>query len=203
MAEAGSGSSGSSFAESGFFTNLMGGAASTGAAETDSKVCACVVAALFCFRPVSSAVLKLRSLQVGEGGGGGLGSWLFGGGKPTGESKEQKPKSINLLPEVPSQTPNRKLTSREKRDCEVIERLIKSYFLIVRKNIQDTVPKAIMHFLVNFVKDQLQSELVSQLYKAEMLDAVLGESEQVALRRKEASDMLEALQRAAQVYTTS
>lgn len=31
----------------------------------------------------------------------------------------------------------RKLSSREQRDCEVIERLIKSYFLIVRKNIQD------------------------------------------------------------------
>lgn len=32
---------------------------------------------------------------------------------------------------------SRKLTAREQRDCEVIERLIKSYFLIVRKNIQD------------------------------------------------------------------
>lgn len=35
---------------------------------------------------------------------------------------------------------------------DIAERLIKSYFLIVRKSIQDTVPKAIMHFLVNFVK---------------------------------------------------
>lgn len=32
---------------------------------------------------------------------------------------------------------SRKLSAREQRDCEVIERLIKSYFLIVRKNIQD------------------------------------------------------------------
>lgn len=36
------------------------------------------------------------------------------------------------------------------------ERLIKSYFMIVRKNIQDSTPKAIMHFLVNHVKDHLQ-----------------------------------------------
>ena len=52
----------------------------------------------------------------------------------------------------------------------VSERLIQSYFLIVQKNIQDNVPKAIMHFLVNNAKDNLQSELVSQLYKKEEID---------------------------------
>ena len=36
--------------------------------------------------------------------------------------------------------------------CQVIERLIKSYFYIVRKSIQDSVPKSVMHFLVNYVK---------------------------------------------------
>ena len=42
--------------------------------------------------------------------------------------------------------------------------------MIVKKNIQDTVPKAIMHFLVNYVKDNLQSELVTHLYKAEEIE---------------------------------
>uniref|UniRef100_A0A3P9GYF9 Dynamin-1-like protein n=1 Tax=Oryzias latipes TaxID=8090 RepID=A0A3P9GYF9_ORYLA len=93
----------------------------------------------------------------------------------------------------------RKLSSREQRDCEVIERLIKSYFLIVRKNIQDSVPKAVMHFLVNHVKDSLQSELVGQLYKSGLLTDLLTESEDMAQRRKEAADMLQALQRASQV----
>lgn len=32
---------------------------------------------------------------------------------------------------------SRKLSAREQRDCEVIQRLIKCYFLIVRKSIQD------------------------------------------------------------------
>lgn len=63
--------------------------------------------------------------------------------------------------------------------------------MIVRKTIQDAVPKAIMHFLVNHVKDNLQSELVSQLYKHEMLEGLLSESEQIALRRKEAAEMLD------------
>lgn len=68
--------------------------------------------------------------------------------------------------------------------------MIRSYFLIVRKNIQDTVPKAIMHFLVNYVKDNLQSELVSHLYKQEQIDKLLDESEHIATRRREAAEML-------------
>ena len=123
----------------------------------------------------------------------------------------QKP--VNLLPEVPemSSSSGRKLSDREKRDCEVIgnvfswnhfwgfssilylisERLIKSYFYIVRKSIQDSVPKAIMHFLVNFVKNNLQSELVSSLYKQEEISSLLSESEHIGQRRKEAAEMLQ------------
>ncbi|XP_066489427.1 dynamin-1-like protein isoform X4 [Tiliqua scincoides] len=109
----------------------------------------------------------------------------------------QKGHAVNLL-DVPVPVA-RKLSAREQRDCEVIERLIKSYFLIVRKNIQDSVPKAVMHFLVNHVKDTLQSELVGQLYKTLLLDDLLTESEDMAQRRKEAADMLQALQRASHI----
>ncbi|PNF28899.1 Dynamin-1-like protein [Cryptotermes secundus] len=110
----------------------------------------------------------------------------------------QKP--VNLLPEVPMQT-SRKLSDREQRDCDVIERLIKSYFYIVRKSIQDSVPKAVMHFLVNFVKDNLQSELVTHLYKSDQVEELLNESEHVAHRRKEAADMLKALQQAGHIIS--
>ncbi|XP_018540073.1 dynamin-1-like protein isoform X3 [Lates calcarifer] len=109
----------------------------------------------------------------------------------------QKGHAVNLL-DVPVPV-SRKLSAREQRDCEVIERLIKSYFLIVRKNIQDSVPKAVMHFLVNHVKDCLQSELVGKLYKTALLDDLLTESEDMAQRRNEAADMLKALQKASQV----
>ncbi|KAL4612740.1 dynamin-1-like protein-like [Arapaima gigas] len=109
----------------------------------------------------------------------------------------QKGHAVNLL-DVPVPVA-RKLSAREQRDCEVIERLIKSYFLIVRKNIQDSVPKAVMHFLVNHVKDNLQSELVGQLYKSALLNELLTESEDMAQRRSEAADMLKALQKASQV----
>ena len=101
------------------------------------------------------------------------------------------------------------------------ERLIKSYFYIVRKSIQDSVPKAIMHFLVSYVKNNLQSELgmytcnftefllfinivifrlinfiyflVSSLYKQEEISSLLSESEHIGQRRKEAAEMLQVI----------
>ncbi|CAG9839140.1 unnamed protein product [Diabrotica balteata] len=111
-------------------------------------------------------------------------------------------KPVNLLPQVPVNSSSfRKLSEHEEHDCEIIERLIKSYFYIVRKSIQDTVPKAVMHFLVNFVKDNLQSELVTHLYKADNADQLLDESEHIAQRRREAGDMLKALQRASHIIS--
>jgi len=47
-----------------------------------------------------------------------------------------------------------------------------------------------MHFLVNYVKDNLQSELVTHLYKSEKAETLLNESDHIAVRRKEAADML-------------
>ncbi|XP_072291968.1 dynamin-1-like protein isoform X2 [Eucyclogobius newberryi] len=137
-----------------------------------------------------------------QNGDGGSGSWRGMLKREEGTSgpllaSSQKGHAINLL-DVPVPV-SRKLSAREQRDCEVIERLIKSYFLIVRKNIQDSVPKAVMHFLVNHVKDCLQSELVGQLYKAALLNDLLTESEDMAQRRSEAADMLKALQKASQV----
>ncbi|CAB3362921.1 Hypothetical predicted protein [Cloeon dipterum] len=110
-------------------------------------------------------------------------------------------KAVNLLPEVPSQTSSRKLSDREQRDCDVIEHLIKSYFYIVRKSIQDSVPKAVMFFLVNFVKDNLQSELVAHLYKSDHAENLLNESAHIARQRREAADMLKALQKASLILS--
>ncbi|XP_030650128.1 dynamin-1-like protein isoform X6 [Chanos chanos] len=163
-------------------------------------------------RDLPSAVPRDKVVAGGAQGDqdGGTGNWrgmLKKGedGLPEDKAKlqstlpasPQKGHAVNLL-DVPVPVA-RKLSAREQRDCEVIERLIKSYFLIVRKNIQDSVPKAVMHFLVNYVKDSLQSELVGQLYKPALLDDLLTESEDMAQRRNEAADMLKALQKASQV----
>ena len=66
---------------------------------------------------------------------------------------------------------------------------------------QDSVPKAIMHFLVNFIKDNLQSELVGQLYKQTEIETLVKESSHIAQRRKEAAEMLTALQKASHIIS--
>jgi dynamin 1-like protein len=53
------------------------------------------------------------------------------------------------------------------------------------------MPKAVMHFLVNFVKDNVQLELFTHLYKSKKAEELLNESDQHSVRRKEASDMLQ------------
>ncbi|XP_071780539.1 dynamin-1-like protein isoform X1 [Centroberyx gerrardi] len=153
-------------------------------------------------RELPTAVPRDKAPAAGsQGEQDGTGNWrgmLKKGEEAPGSGPGSPLKgAVNLL-DVPVPVA-RKLSSREQRDCEVIERLIKSYFLIVRKNIQDSVPKAVMHFLVNHVKDSLQSELVGQLYKSGLLNDLLTESEDMAQRRKESADMLQALQKASQV----
>ena len=76
------------------------------------------------------------------------------------------------------------------------ELLIHSYYNIVKREIIDMVPKAISLTLVNFAKESIQKELLQELYKPEVLDDLLKESEYVVNRRKEVVQMLSALNKA-------
>lgn len=58
------------------------------------------------------------------------------------------------------------------------------------------VPKAISFTLVNHAKDNIQKELLQELYKPEVLDDLLKESDYVVSRRKEVVQMLSALNKA-------
>ncbi|CAD6194648.1 unnamed protein product [Caenorhabditis auriculariae] len=148
----------------------------------------------------ANSVDNTQTLKNGNGGasvGGIFG--IFGAAKSPPE--ESPKKAANFLPEVPETNIGRKLTPREQRDCAIIERLIRNYFLIVRKNIQDSVPKAVMALLVNYVRDNLQSELVRQLYKPELLDDLLAETEDMAQRRRETLETMKALNQASLIIS--
>uniref|UniRef100_A0A8C7GKI1 Si:dkey-32e23.4 n=1 Tax=Oncorhynchus kisutch TaxID=8019 RepID=A0A8C7GKI1_ONCKI len=99
-----------------------------------------------------------------------------------GFSSPVKGQAINLLDTV---------SIPGSRETEVIQRFINCYFLIVRKSIQDrSETRTVMHFLVNFVKYHLQSELVGQLYKHNLLQELLIESQDTAQQRTEVAGAL-------------
>jgi replication fork clamp-binding protein CrfC len=63
----------------------------------------------------------------------------------------------------------------------------------------DMVPKAIMLNLVNHSKEELQRELLTELYKHDVLDDLLQESDFTRQRRKDCKKMIEALQKADEI----
>lgn len=78
----------------------------------------------------------------------------------------------------------------------VTKMLLRSYYDIVRKNIQDKVPKAIMHFLVNRAKRELYNFFIKNLYREDLFAEMLEEREDIASRRKQCNELLLALQQA-------
>lgn len=94
-------------------------------------------------------------------------------------------------------------TEREQMETEVIKALIDSYYNIVRKTIQDHVPKSIMCFLVNHVKAHLQAELVRHLYKPELMDTLLKEADDIAEKRASCQELLSILHRALEILNTA
>lgn len=95
--------------------------------------------------------------------------------------------------------PQAALSERETMETEVIKLLIHSYFNIVKREMIDMVPKAISLTLVMHSKDNLQRELLQELYKPEVLDDLLKESEYVVSRRKECVQMVQALNKAEEI----
>eukprot|EP01091_Cochliopodium_minus_P009360 TRINITY_DN2293_c1_g2_i1.p1 TRINITY_DN2293_c1_g2~~TRINITY_DN2293_c1_g2_i1.p1 ORF type:complete len:728 (-),score=255.63 TRINITY_DN2293_c1_g2_i1:60-2198(-) len=87
-------------------------------------------------------------------------------------------------------------SNKEQFETELIKDLLGSYFNIVRKNIMDTVPKTIMHFLVNESKRAIQHELVSELYKEDLFSELLKESDTISIRREACQKTLEVLRKA-------
>lgn len=71
------------------------------------------------------------------------------------------------------------------------ELLIQSYYNIVKRTMIDMIPKAIMLNLVAHSKEELQRELLTELYKADVLDELLQESDYTQQRRKECKKMIE------------
>lgn len=89
-------------------------------------------------------------------------------------------------------------SEQEATEISATKLLLSSYFDIVRKIIEDSVPKAIMHFLVNHTKRELHNVLIQKLYRENLFEEMLQEPGEVAIKRKHARETLRVLQQAFQ-----
>jgi len=90
-------------------------------------------------------------------------------------------------------------TQRERVEVAIIKMLLDNYLGIVKKNVVDSVPKTVMHFMVNSLKDVIQSECVARLYKEESFGGLLEEAHDVQSQRHRCSARLQALNRVIEV----
>lgn len=93
------------------------------------------------------------------------------------------------------------LSEREQLECELIRRLIVSYFGIVREIIQDQVPKAIMCLLVNYIKNHIQNRLVVKLYNEDYFDELLQEDETIQMERDKCVNLLKTYREASRIIS--
>ena len=85
-------------------------------------------------------------------------------------------------------------TDREFMEINIIRNLIVSYFNVVKKNICDLVPKAIMCFLVNKSKDISEQKMIEILYKSKVdIKNLLKEDPIITEKRKEIKEQLSFL----------
>ncbi|KAJ2779528.1 vacuolar protein sorting-associated protein 1 [Coemansia javaensis] len=119
---------------------------------------------------------------------GFFGSFWQGGGKKKRQATMEPPPAVLKASGT--------LSEREQQETEVIKLLIQSYYNIVKRTAIDMVPKSIMLKLVAHAKENLQRELLKELYNPEALEDLLKESEATVARRAECRKMIDALKRA-------
>ena len=83
-----------------------------------------------------------------------------------------------------------------------LELLIQSYFNIVKQTAVDMIPKCTMLNLVVYAREEMQRGLLGELYKEDLLQELLQESQETVNRRRECRKMIEALQKADEIVST-
>ncbi|RMY56876.1 hypothetical protein D0864_13587 [Hortaea werneckii] len=147
--------------------------------------------------PASAAPPRSASPSIDGGNGGGGESGGFFGSFFASKNKK-KMAAMDAPP--PTLKASGTLSEKETQEVEVIKLLITSYYNIVRRTMIDMVPKAIMLNLVEHTKDEMQRELLEQMYRQTELDDLLKESDYTVRRRKECQQMVESLGRASEIW---
>lgn len=93
-------------------------------------------------------------------------------------------------------SPSEEVSEDEQQELQILRVLLESYFNLVRKRLQDMVPKAIITFLVTKSKEKLQSVLVSELYRPDTATKLLTEDSDTAQRRTDLQGIASMLEEA-------
>ncbi|TKA83600.1 hypothetical protein B0A55_00404 [Friedmanniomyces simplex] len=142
--------------------------------------------------PPRSHSPSLDMQNGGQDGSGFFGSFFASKNKKKMAAMEAPPATLKA---------SGTLSEKESQEVEVIKLLITSYYNIVRRTMVDMVPKAIMLTLVEHTKEEMQRELLQEMYRQTELDDLLKESEYTLRRRKECQQMVESLGRAAEIVS--
>ncbi|ONI32972.1 hypothetical protein PRUPE_1G397000 [Prunus persica] len=119
--------------------------------------------------------------------------------RPFGEpSHSESMPSIIHLREPPSSLRPVQMTENKAVEIVVTKLLLRSYYDIVRKNIQDLVPKAIMHFLVNLTKRNLHRTFIQKLYRENLFEELLQEHDAHVSQRKRNQELFKVLEQSVQ-----
>lgn len=130
---------------------------------------------------VRSGIMLLRGDSVGMNGD--LVEESGGSGNRSGIIHTTSP--ANSIPGGPNSSGRAWQSEEERQELEILRHLIESYFDIVRKRIQDMVPKAILTFLVKKSQELLQSTLVSKLYKPTLVEKMMVEGTEAIQQRRD------------------
>ncbi|XP_064649939.1 dynamin-1-like isoform X4 [Lineus longissimus] len=113
-------------------------------------------------------------------------SFLRAGVYPEKSQEEQESESGHGEDSIGSMDP------QLERQVETIRNLVDSYMKIVNKTTRDMVPKAIMHMVVNHVKEFISAEMLAHLYSSGDQASMMEESAEEATKREEMLKMYHA-----------
>ncbi|KAE8727265.1 Dynamin-related protein 3B [Hibiscus syriacus] len=118
--------------------------------------------------------------------------------KPYTEPAQNIEHSFSMihLREPPTLLRPSECSETEAIEIAITKLLLRSHYDIVRKNIEDSVPKAIMHFLVNHSKRELHNVFIRKLYRENLFEEMLQEPDEIASKRKRTREILRVLQQA-------
>ncbi|KAJ6232088.1 vacuolar protein sorting-associated protein [Anaeramoeba flamelloides] len=89
----------------------------------------------------------------------------------------------------------------EKQEIKLLQNLLMNYMKIVKIKLIDTIPKIIMFFLVNKLKDNLQNILIEKIYQPKKIDILLSESPEIERERKNCERKVHAYQKAEKILS--